>query len=38
MTGDRAGQKGTFEGCRETYLSLPLISFNIKDMVEEKAS
>jgi hypothetical protein len=38
MTGDRAGQRGTFERQRETYLSLPRISFNIKDMVEEKAS
>ncbi|MEN9709217.1 MAG: hypothetical protein RIQ68_1625 [Pseudomonadota bacterium] len=38
MTGDSAGQRGTFERRRETYLSLPRISFNIKDMVEEKAS
>jgi predicted ester cyclase len=38
MTGDRVGQKGTFERQRETYFSLPRISFNIKDMVEEKAS
>jgi len=29
---------GTFERQRETYLSLPRISFNIKNMVEEKGS